>query len=188
MYEPMITCPVGDITKLRGYDVIVNAAKETLAGGGGVDGAIHAAAGPELLRECLKIRGCMTGGAKLTSAYDLPARFIIHTVGPVYADHPERVSEELLEMCYVNCLKMADSIGVYNIAFPAISTGIYGFPLKMATSIAVRTALAYRGNLSEISFVCFDQETQDVYHNAIRAELNATMREVHGKLFPQWFE
>ena len=130
----------------------------------------------------------MTGGAKLTSAYDLPNRFVIHTVGPVYDDHPPRVSEELLEMCYVNCLKMAEGMGVRSIAFPAISTGIYGFPLKKATEIAVGVALAHRGKLEEISFVCFDQDTQGIYLDAIRSHLEATMDYVQRRLYPNLFE
>ena len=125
----------GDITTLD-VDAIVNAANNSLLGGGGVDGAIHRAAGPQLLEDCRKLRGCQTGKVKITAGFRLPARFVIHTVGPVWqgGDHGE---DEQLASCYKNCLSLADSKGIKSIAFPCISTGAYGFPLERASRIAV---------------------------------------------------
>ncbi len=153
-----------DITTLE-VDAIVNAAKQSLLGGGGVDGAIHAAAGPELLEECRLLHGCNTGEAKITKGYRLPARYVIHTVGPVWRDgnHGEA---ELLENCYRNSLRVAKENGIQSIAFPAISTGIYGFPKKEAAGIAVRTIVDACGELDydpEVLLVAFDGETKRLY-------------------------
>jgi O-acetyl-ADP-ribose deacetylase (regulator of RNase III) len=155
---------VGDITR-ETVDAIVNAANEALIRGGGVDGAIHRAAGPELQRACKAIGGCPTGEARITPGFRLPARFVIHTVGPVWrggaAGEPE-----LLASCYRRSLELARDNGCSSIAFPAISTGIYGYPLDAATRIAFDTVIAARpslGSLELVRFVCFDAATADVY-------------------------
>ncbi len=157
----------GDIARFSG-DAIVNAANETLLGGGGVDGAIHRAAGPRLLEECRAIGGCPTGAARLTRGYDLPARYVVHTVGPVWrgGGHGE---DQLLESCYRSVLAIARDHALQTIAFPAISTGIYRFPLARATAIAASTiAEELRGTPGmHVTFVCFNDETLEAY----RAEL-----------------
>ena len=163
----------GDITGQR-VDAIVNAANSSLLGGGGVDGAIHQAAGPELLEECRGIGGCPTGEARITGAYRLPARWVIHTVGPRWIDG-QRGEDELLANCYRSTLALAAEVGAASVAFPAISTGAYGFPLERATSIAVAETL---GLLSEspaverVVFVCFGDNARRTYEDAVRRARN----------------
>lgn len=154
----------GDITKLA-VDAIVNAANETLLGGGGVDGAIHRAAGPRLLAECRGLNGCPTGQAKITQGYQLPAKHVIHTPGPVWGGG-RRGEAELLAGCYRNCLALVAQHALKTVAFPAISTGIYRFPLEQATEIAVTEAklfLERNDTVEKVFFVCFGKVTYDCY-------------------------
>src|SRR5205814_43869 len=161
----------GDITRQR-VDASVNAANTTLLGGGGVDGAIHRAAGPELLDECETLGGCPTGEARITRGYRLPAKWVIHAVGPVWRDgsHGE---EELLANCYRNSLELAKQNGIRTIAFPAISTGIYRFPLELATKIAVTETAKFLEQIPAIEkviFACFGKAAYDCYLNRLNVE------------------
>ena len=140
----------GDITKLTNVEAIVNAANESLLGGGGVDGSIHRAAGPQLLDECRGLHGCKTGQAKITKGYELPARYVIHTVGPRYSTGSRERSEELLRSAYRSSLECAKSNSITSIAFPSISTGIYGYPITEACKVAVRTVREFLEQNEEV--------------------------------------
>ena len=158
----------GDITK-QAVDAIVNAANTSLLGGGGVDGAIHRAAGPELLAECRTLHGCRTGEAKITKGYRLPAKFVIHTPGPVWhgGGHGE---EALLASCYRSCLTLAVENGCKTVDFPSISTGVYHFPLEKASRIALSTIAAFlreHPELTRVRMVCFDEKTKGYYDRAL---------------------
>ena len=168
LLDGRVRVETGDITRQK-VDVIVNAANSGLMGGGGVDGAIHRAAGPDLLEECRKLHGCPTGDAKLTRGYLLPAPWVIHTVGPVWRDgnHSE---DELLASCYRKSLELAVHTGIRTVAFPAISTGIYAFPLERATRIAVREVCLFlrrNASLERVHFVCFDSHTRECYQKVL---------------------
>ena len=166
MIKSKIEVVEGDITALE-VDAIVNAANSSLLGGGGVDGAIHRAAGPGLLAECRTLGGCDTGDAKVTSAHDLQARYIIHTVGPVWRGGNSH-EDELLASCYRRSLELAKGLNIKSLAFPALSTGIYGFPKQRAASIAVRQVQKNIGPLERVFFVCFDAETVEIYRKLLK--------------------
>ncbi len=166
----MIKAVRGDITKIKDVDAIVNAANRTLLGGGGVDGAIHRAAGRKLLEECRTLNGCDTGDAKLTGAYDLPCSYVIHTVGPIWhgGAHGEA---ELLSSCYRRSLQVAAERGLRRIAFPSISTGVYHYPVKEAACIAVETVSKFLAEHPDafdvVEWILFDDKTMQVYEQAI---------------------
>ncbi|GAB5052006.1 O-acetyl-ADP-ribose deacetylase [Pediococcus ethanolidurans] len=160
----------GDITKMR-VDAIVNAANTTLLGGGGVDGAIHQAAGPQLLAACRPLHGCQTGEAKITPGFKLPAKFVIHTPGPIWRGGTHHEAE-LLHNSYLNSLKLAEKNQCQSVAFPSISTGVYRFPLNEGAKIAVATILEFLKTatfVKDVTMVCFDEGTYEAYLMAIKA-------------------
>ena len=159
----------GDITKLA-VDAVVNAANSSLLGGGGVDGAIHRAAGPELLKECRTLAGCPTGEARITKGYTLPARHVIHTVGPIYSGKPR--DKTLLTGCYQNSLKLAAENNVHSLAFPAISCGVYGYPIEEACKIAVDTTCNFLKNnltIEKVIFMLFSPMNLNVYEKYVKS-------------------
>lgn len=166
----MIKTILGDITKIDSADAIVNAANSSLLGGGGVDGAIHRAAGPDLLEECRNLHGCKTGQAKITKAYRLPCKYIIHTVGPVWNGGTLNEEQKLAD-CYRNSMLTAVQNDIRTIAFPSISTGIFRFPVKQAAEIAVRTVTKFLddhpGRIDEVTWVLFDSDTEKIYRQAV---------------------
>lgn len=166
----MIKTILGDITKISTVEAIVNAANSSLLGGGGVDGAIHRAAGPQLLEECRELHGCKTGQAKLTKAYNLPCDYVIHTVGPVW-NGGKLNEEEKLSDCYKNSLALAVQNHIRTIAFPSISTGIYRFPVEKAAKIAVSTVKKFLeehpDKIDEVVWVLFDENTNSIYKQEV---------------------
>ena len=168
--DNMIRAIKGDITKINTVEAIVNAANTSLLGGGGVDGAIHRAAGPQLLEECRTLHGCVTGEAKITKGYNLPVPYVIHTVGPIYRNG-HCGEPELLSSCYTNSLKLAVENGLRTIAFPSISTGVYGYPVDKAARAAVTAVKKFLGEnpdkIDDVVWVCFDERTLGVYQDEI---------------------
>lgn len=166
----MLQTELGDITKVDNVEAIVNAANKSLLGGGGVDGAIHKAAGPELLEETRKLGGCNTGDAKISGGYDLPVDYVIHTVGPVWNGGSSN-EEELLAGCYRRSLEVAKDNGIRKIAFPSISTGVYHFPVDKAAAIAVNTVrkmmVENPGSFDLVTWVLFDEETKNAFDTAL---------------------
>jgi O-acetyl-ADP-ribose deacetylase (regulator of RNase III) len=159
----------GDITQQK-VEAIVNAANTSLLGGGGVDGAIHSVAGPELLTECRQLKGCATGEAKITKGYNLPAKWVIHTVGPIWQGG-DRQEDELLARCYRSSLALAEQYEIRSIAFPAISTGVYGFPMERATRIAVTEVKKFLERATEVEqviFLCFGESAYNFYSAAMK--------------------
>ena len=178
-YSKTMNVIKADITTLL-VDAIVNAANSTLLGGGGVDGAIHRAAGPELLQECRSLGGCPTGEAKLTHGYNLPARYVIHAVGPIWQGGNARESQ-LLASCYRRCLEIAIENGVKTIAFPSISTGVYGYPIKEAAGIAIAACREFQKKTQaalEVTLCCFSEHDLRIYRALLGAAGNNTPENV----------
>lgn len=177
----MIKVVKGDITKLQ-VDAIVNAANESLLGGGGVDGTIHRAAGSELLEECRKLGGCKTGNAKITSGYKLPAQYVIHTAGPIWRGGDNNEAS-LLENCYRNSMELAHERSLKSIAFPCISTGAYRYPPDEAAQIALETVIKFQAEKNytpEIIFCCFSEEDRDRYEKILSdRQINGSQRHLH---------
>lgn len=163
----IIQLVVADITVLK-VDVIVNAANESLLGGGGVDGAIHKAAGPELLSACKKLKGCSTGKAKITKGFKLPASYIIHTVGPIWQDGTHQ-EPELLRLCYLNSFELAHKYHLKSIAFPAISTGVYGFPKEQAATIALNAMKQNQLDFQMIIACLFSEQDKNLYQSILES-------------------
>jgi O-acetyl-ADP-ribose deacetylase (regulator of RNase III) len=156
----------GDITQLK-VDAIINAANSSLLGGGGVDGAIHRTAGPQLLEECKKLNGCKTGEAKITKGYNLPAKFVIHTVGPIY--NKNKNQSKLLKNCFMNSLKLAEENGCKSITFPAISCGVYRYPKKECAKIVKEVLDEFKfSNIKKVILCLYDEETKDIFEEIIK--------------------